>query len=209
METRGSSLDEVFNKILNDQALQEQVREAERQQQRELETERNRPFFELGKQCFNIVLKGEGSFTADTKDVWDQLNERYHMLWGHPNTVTRKTIEGKTKHYLEDVIINKLRGMKSGDKTWQEVQPKPADLRAYLSGYGNEALQAGDISSALIAFNEGDWLEDEFEGQNLQKQIAEKVSILTDPKAKVAAAMTWKKIQEAKAPDLTQLPPTP
>ena len=83
--------------------------------------------------------------------------------------------------------------------------------KQFLYGFGNAALEARDINTALVILDKGGWLDDQYIGQSLQIEITEKVQTL-DPKAKVEAAMTWKKIQEAKTsasgPILTIVPPT-
>lgn len=196
------SLDEVFSGILNDQSLQEEIRKTEEQQRREEEVKYNQPYLELGKEFYNSLTTGENSFTEPQKQYWNNALQLFQINIPGPNSafVNELKPEEREKLYMED-LRRTFRTSKTLGEGWARSElPVRSRLRYILKGFGMAALEDGKVAASLLALDEGNWLDDQFEGPGLQKQITEKVAALTDPKAKVDAAMTWKKIQEAKAP---------
>lgn len=197
------SLDELFKEILSDKSLQQQIKEAEEEQRRRLELEKNAPFIQAGRETYRIIGLEEDGFTEETQRTWDKLQKSYHLLLGDHPAVQASALhnydnrEAAYAGLLRDII--RVRGSFPDNVRWSRGKDAPANLRFFLFGYGKQAIEKGNVKAALIALDEGNWLDDKVEGPELQRKIGEKAAALTDPKAKVDAAMTWKGIQEAKA----------
>ena len=198
MEEQGGNptqpLDEVFNGILNDQTLREQFQQHERKEQREAEEQEHEAEISLGSAIYTAFKdQNPNFFGAERAEDLDKLGKEIGMSFGF-----RTTDFAMPKDYIDHIVTQYQ--IQSSPEV-RRVQPDNKVFKYLVYGFSTTALSDNDIASALIGFSGGSWLDDELEGPRLQKQIAEKVSTLTDPKAKVEAAMTWKKIQQAKAPN--------
>ncbi|OGE37909.1 hypothetical protein A3B45_01285 [Candidatus Daviesbacteria bacterium RIFCSPLOWO2_01_FULL_39_12] len=199
-----SPLDEVFGGILNDESLQVQVKQAQEQQAREQEAEWGKPIRRIGSAYFAMLSHPDDVLPDDLKSIAGGLGSATAIY--KPNKETGLLPEKYKERYLEQILGHAEVFMKK-----DELEIGARMGKQFLYGFGNAALEARDINTALVILDKGGWLDDQYIGQSLQIEITEKVQTL-DPKAKVEAAMTWKKIQEAKTsasgPILTIVPPT-
>lgn len=150
------SLDDVFSGILNDQSLQQQVKEAEEKLKRAQEIETNKPFDVAGGDAFVISMDHSVPFSKEGKQGWEQLQDKYHLQIPHPNTIRYATSNDAAVYVNAIQKIIEVKGI-SGyhNKGWSRIASAPADLRYFFKGFGMVALSRKNISAALLALDEG------------------------------------------------------
>lgn len=180
-QTPSSALDAVFTPILQNEQLKAQVDKEEARQQREKQKEDYGRSIEVGEKYYRAMVDSDERQKINDRDeqAYDAWLEVYGIQspmrgWNNPTPEIHVTN-----------IDDKMNKAKGGYTPY---------ARYYLRGFGGAALDAGDVATALLAWNQSGFLDDEIEGETLANMITEKMKN-ADSKARVKAAVTWQNIQ--------------
>lgn len=183
----------LFDSILADTSLQELVEQAKKRQTRQEEKRSYEQYMELGQAVFEAI-KGQDSTLLgnDERETLKKIGDAIKVPLQFRVWSTQSS-----QDYVESVVTRFLNPGRNPYEQWDK------SFRYMLYGFGSAALSQNDVGSAIIALSGGGWLEDDVEGAELKRKIAEKVPLL-DARSKIAAAMSWQKIQGFKAQPSTQ-----
>lgn len=184
-QTPSSALDAVFTPILQNEQLKAQIDKEIALQKREKEKEEYGRCIEVGEKYYRAMV--DKSKRQDINDHDKQAYNAWLANYGIQSPVSQWTNLDPEFHLKEiGVTMDKARG---GYTPY---------VRYYLRGFGGAALDAGDVATSLLAWDQSGFLDDEIEGETLANMITEKMKN-ADPKVQVKAAVTWQEIQGRKA----------
>lgn len=167
---------------------------ADKRETRQYEKGTNKVIIELGWEYFRQTVDKNILLSRGLEEQALRA-EQVHRLLRPANYLAQFKIQpnNPSRDYYEEQVQKAfdLKGTERARYSTGELPPIP---RYFLFGYGLAALEAGLVDIALLALNDGNWLNDPFEGAGLQDSIIDKVQTL-GPASQVQAAETWEQIK--------------